>query len=196
MRLISVLTISLALSLGTAVAQVPDQFVLTGKGAQRHNDRTSINAATAKRLVEACEKIALSHNSQAVILVIDRDGLPVSMLRMDGTGYVSVKATENKTRTALLTRAPSVVLANRQVRDPFTEQHMEQYGLTVQEGGFPIIVNGQLIGAMGVGGIPPAERTATYDEQTCARDALIAVFGPQPPLIAEAPPAPQPAAAR
>ena len=177
---------------GAAAAQVPEQFVLSGVGAQRLNDRTSINAATARRLVEACEKIALAHNSRAVILVVDRDGLPVHMHRMDGTGYVSVTATQNKTRTALLTRQPSVVLANRQVRDPFTEQHMEQYGLTVQEGGFPIIVNGQLIGAIGVGGIPPAERRPDYDEQTCARDALIAVFGPQPPLIrdesANAPP--------
>ena len=46
-----------------------------------------------------------------------------------------------------------------------------------------IIVNGQLIGAIGVGGIPPAERTATYGEEMCARDALEAVIGPQPPLL-------------
>jgi hypothetical protein len=32
-----------------------------------------------------------------------------------------------------------------------------------------IIVNGQLIGAIGVGGIPPAERIATYGEEICAR---------------------------
>jgi len=29
---------------------------------------------------------------------------------------------------------------------------MDQFGLTVQEGGLPIIINDQLIGAMGVGG--------------------------------------------
>ena len=192
------LTIALLVSClaGAAAAQVPEQFVLSGRAAEKLNDRTSINAATAKRLVAECEKIALAHNSQAVIVVLDRDGLVVSMLRMDGEGYVSVRATEHKARTALLTRQPSVVLANRQARDPFTEQHMEQYGLTVQEGGFPIIVNGQLIGAIAAGGIPGNERTADYDEQTCARDALIAVFGPQPPLIREIPANAAPAAAR
>jgi hypothetical protein len=60
---------------------------------------------------------------------------------------------------------------------------MSGYGLTTQEGGLPIIVNGQLIGAIGVGGIPPAERNATYGEEMCARDALEAVIGPQPPLL-------------
>jgi uncharacterized protein GlcG (DUF336 family) len=75
------------------------------------------------------------------------------------------------------------VLTNRNVQDPFTNQNMAGYGLTTQEGGLPIIVNGQLIGAIGVGGIPPAERTATYGEEMCARDALEAVIGPQPPLL-------------
>jgi hypothetical protein len=54
---------------------------------------------------------------------------------------------------------------------------MEQFGLTVQTGGLPIIVNGQIIGAIGVGG------GAGYGEEQCARDALEAVFGPQPPLL-------------
>src|SRR5579871_4729021 len=87
--------------------------------------------------------------------------------------------------TALRTRASSHTLTNRNVQDPFTNQNMSGYGLTTQEGGLPIIVNGQLIGAIGVGGIPPAERTATYGEEKCARDALEAVIGPQPPLLPE-----------
>jgi uncharacterized protein GlcG (DUF336 family) len=103
--------------------------------------------------------------------------------RMDGEGWVQINATEQKARTALRTRAPSRVLNNRNVQDPFTNANMAGYALTTQEGGLPIIVNGQLIGAIGVGGIPPAERTATYGEEMCARDALEAVIGKQPPLL-------------
>jgi hypothetical protein len=42
-------------------------------------------------------------------------------------------------------------------------------------GGFPMIVNDQSIGALGVGG------AAGGDEQ-CGYDALIKLLGPQPPM--------------
>ncbi len=64
---------------------------------------------------------------------------------------------------------------------------MDQFGLTVQEGGLPIIVNDQLIGAIGVGG---GAGGASYGEERCAHDALTEVFGPQPPIL------PPPAGAR
>jgi uncharacterized protein GlcG (DUF336 family) len=163
--------------------QVPPQFVISGKAAERLHDHISINADTAERLSKACEDIARRNNSAVVVVVVDPYGLVVHEHRMDGEGWIQINATEQKARTALRTRAPSHVLANRNVQDPFTNQNMAGYGLTTQEGGLPIIVNGQLIGAIGVGGIPPAERNATYGEEMCARDALQAVIGPQPPLL-------------
>jgi len=163
--------------------QVPQQFVLSGKAADRLHDHMSINADTAERLSKACEAIARRNNSQVVVIVLDPQGLIVHEHRMDGEGWIQVKATEQKALTALRTRASSHVLTNRNVQDPFTNQNMSGYGLTTQEGGLPIIVNGQLIGAIGVGGIPPNERNASYGEEMCARDALEQVFGPQPPLL-------------
>ena len=163
--------------------QVPEQFRLSGKAASKQHDYLSINAETAEKLAKACEAIARKNNSQVVVLIIDPQGLPVHMHRMDGEGWIQIKATEQKALTALRTRAPSRVLNNRNVEDPFTNSNMKGYDLTTQEGGLPIIVNGQLIGAIGVGGIPPAERNATYGEEMCARDALEQVIGPQPPLL-------------
>jgi uncharacterized protein GlcG (DUF336 family) len=165
--------------------QVPQQFVVSGKAAERQHDHISINAETAEKLAKACESIARKNNSAVVVVILDPYGLVVHEHRMDGEGWIQVNATEQKARTALRTRAPSHVLTNRNIQDPFTNQNMAGYGLTTQEGGLPIIVNGQLIGAIGVGGIPPAERTATYGEEMCARDALEAVIGPQPPLLPE-----------
>jgi uncharacterized protein GlcG (DUF336 family) len=163
--------------------QVPEQFRLSGKAAARLHDYLSINAETAEKLAKACEAIARKNNSQVVVVVLDPQGLMVHMHRMDGEGWIQIRATEQKALTALRTRAPSRVLNNRNVEDPFTNVNMRGYDLTTQEGGLPIIVNGQLIGAIGVGGIPPAERTATYGEEMCARDALVEVIGPQPPLL-------------
>jgi uncharacterized protein GlcG (DUF336 family) len=181
----------LAFAAGTAFAattydgngQVPEQFRLSGKPAEKLHDYISINLATAEKLAAACEAIARKNNSQVVVVVLDPQGLPVLLRRMDGEGHIQVTATQQKALTALRTRAPSRVLNNRNVQDPFTNQNMSGYGLTTQEGGLPIIVNGQLIGAIGVGGIPPAERNATYGEEMCARDALAQVIGPQPPLL-------------
>jgi glc operon protein GlcG len=163
--------------------QVPEQFRLSGKAAAKLHDYLSINADTAEKLAKACEAIARKNNSQVVVVVVDPQGLMVHMHRMDGEGWIQIKATEQKALTALRTRAPSRVLNNRNIEDPFTTANMKGYDLTTQEGGLPIIVNGQLIGAIGVGGIPPAERNATYGEEMCARDALEQVIGPQPPLL-------------
>lgn len=163
--------------------QVPEQFRLSGKGAQRQHDFLSINLATAEKMADACMDIARKNNSAVVVVIIDPQGLPVLLKRMDGEGYIQVTATQQKAMTALKTRAPSRVLNNRSVQDPFTTANMAGYGLSTQEGGLPIIVNGQLIGAIGVGGIPPSERNATYGEEMCARDALEAVIGKQPPLL-------------
>jgi uncharacterized protein GlcG (DUF336 family) len=177
--------------------QVPPQFVISGRAAERVHDHISINADTAEKLAKACQDIATRNNSAVVVVVVDPYGLVVHEHRMDGEGWVQINATEQKARTALRIRAPSHVLTNRNVQDPFTNQNMAGYGLTTQEGGLPIIVNGQLIGAIGVGGIPPAERTATYGEEMCARDALEAVIGPQPALLPElAAPRNNPGAAR
>jgi hypothetical protein len=79
------------------------------------------------------------------------------------------------------------VLTNRAFNDVSTLIRMDQFGLSVQEGGLPIIVNDQIIGAIGVGG---GAGGASYGEERCAHDALTEVFGPQPPIL------PPPAGAR
>jgi uncharacterized protein GlcG (DUF336 family) len=101
---------------------------------------------------------------------------------MDGEGWVSINAAQQKAMTALRTRSPSVVLANRNFNNEFTASRMTGYGLTVQEGGLPIIADGQLIGAIGVGGIPPAHRNSMYDEDKCGIRAIEEVIGPQPEI--------------
>jgi glc operon protein GlcG len=158
--------------------QVPQQFVLSGKAADRLHDHVSINLETAEKLVAACQAIARKSNSSAAIVVLDAQGLPVLESRMDGAGMLQMNATVQKTLTALRTRAPSHALTNRNVQDPFTSQNMAGYGLTVNKGGLPIVVNGQIIGAMGAGGMGTANA-----EESCVHDALEEVIGPQPALL-------------
>jgi uncharacterized protein GlcG (DUF336 family) len=162
--------------------QVPAQFVVSGAAADRLHDHVSINLATAEKLVAACQAIARKINSAVVVVVLDPQGLPVLESRGDGEGWVQIKATEAKTLTALRTRAPHA-LTNRNAQDPFTSSNMAGYGLTTNKGGLPIIVNGQLIGAMGAGGM-----ATPNGEESCVRDALEQVIGPQPPLLPDVTP--------
>ncbi len=173
---------ALALSMGSTSAQVNPEFVIGGAAAEGLYDRISINADTARRIAEACEAIARENNSRVVVVVLNPYGLTIHQHAMDGEGYVSINAAQQKAMTALRTRRPSVVLSNRNNNNQFTETHMYGYELTVQEGGLPIIADGQMIGAIGVGGIPPAHRNSTYDEDKCGIRAIEAVIGPQPPI--------------
>jgi glc operon protein GlcG len=151
------------------------------------HDHITLRADVAERLSHICEANAKAHGGSATIVILDPYGQIVHEHRMDGQTYINQKAAENKARTALLTREPSHVLTNRAFDDVSTLIRMDQFGLTVQEGGLPIIINDQLIGAIGVGG---GAGGASYGEERCAHDALTEVFGPQPPIL------PPPAGAR
>ena len=58
-------------------------------------------------------------------------------------------------------------------------------GVFTTSGGLPIVVDGQMIGTIGIGG-------GSKDEEM-AYEALTAVVGPQPALAPNMPPAPAPA---
>jgi glc operon protein GlcG len=168
---------------------VPEQYVIGPQEGSRFgvHDHMTLRADIAERLSHICEANARMHGGSATIVILDPFGQIIHEHRMDGQSYINQKAAENKAHTALLTREPSHVLTNRAFDDVSTLIRMGQFGLSVQEGGLPIIVNDQIIGAIGVGG---GAGGASYGEERCAYDALTEVFGPQPPLL------PPPAGAR
>src|ERR1700752_2209101 len=177
-----------AIVLGSvALAQnVPEQFVVSGKTAEKIQDFTTINLATAERIATSCEKAATDQGVQISLMVLDHDGNHVYMDRMDGQGYLNIITAEMKARTALLTREPSKVLMNRVIEDPTTELQRIQLGLFTNSGGLPIVVNKQMIGAVGVGGSAP--RVPVWSDEICAHKALTTVIGPSvPPLEKDLP---------
>ncbi len=173
---------------GVAVAQtVPEQFVVSGKAAEKIQDFTTINLATAERIADACEKAAAAENVQISIMVLDNDGNHVYMDRMDGQGYLNIITADMKARTALMDRAPSKIKMNQVIEDPSRELQFIQLGEFANSGGLPIVVNKQMIGAVGVGGSAP--RVPVWSDEVCAHKALTEVIGPSvPPLVQDLPP--------
>ena len=98
---------------------------------------------------------------------------------MDGVLPIGAETGLLKAKTALYARTPSSAVAQRfnnvdgrLIRlDLGKESGLAYYFVG---GGLPIVVQDQLIGAIGVGG-------GNMDEQ-CAYQALTKVLGPQPPL--------------
>jgi glc operon protein GlcG len=188
LRLVGLAAVGAIALVAVALAQnVPEQFVVSGKAAEKIQDFTTINLATAERIADACEKAATAEGVQISIMVLDNDGNHVYMDRMDGQGYLNIVTADMKARTALMDRAPSKLRMNRVIEDPTQELQQMQLGLFANSGGLPIVVNKQLIGAVGVGGSAP--RVPVWSDEICAHKALTEVIGPSvPPLAQDLPP--------
>src|ERR1700685_2665644 len=112
-----------------ALAQnVPEPFVVSGKAAEKIQDFTTINLATAERIADVCEKAATAQGVQISIMVLDNDGNQVYMDRMDGQGYLNITTADMKARTALMGREPSKNRMNRVIQDPDQELQQIQLG--------------------------------------------------------------------
>jgi glc operon protein GlcG len=185
----SILAVAVTIGLSTIAAaqSVPEQFVVSGKAAEKIQDFTTINLATAERIAEACESAAKAEGVGISIMVLDNDGNHVYMDRMDGQGYLNIVTAEMKARTALILRQPSKLAMNRVTEDPSSELQLIQLGEFANSGGLPIVVNKQMIGVVGVGGSAP--RVPVWSDEICAHKALVEVFGNSvPPLEKDLPP--------
>jgi glc operon protein GlcG len=173
---------------GAAFAQgAPAQFVVSGKAAEQIQDFTTVNLATAERIADVCEKAATEQGVQISIMVLDHAGNHVYMDRMDGQGYLNVITAEMKAHAALMGREPSKILMNGVLQDPTEEFQDDQLGLFANSGGLPIVVNKQMIGAVGVGGSAP--HPPVWSDEICGHKGLVEVIGPSvPPLVQDLPP--------
>jgi uncharacterized protein GlcG (DUF336 family) len=183
---VGVLCVVLALATTASAQDSLSKFVITGEAAKKIHDFTTINLATAERIVETCEGLAQKEGVGVTIYILDNDGNHVYMDRMDGQSYLGIVTAEMKARTALAERGPSKALANRISKNPDSELQQILLGLFPNSGALPIIVSDQLIGVIGIGGSAPRIAQGWSDE-ICAHKALTEVLGPQPPLLEDLP---------
>lgn len=176
-----------ALSASAHAQGALSDFVVSGEAAQRILDSTTINLETAERIAMACERLATEENVAISIYVLDNDGNHVYLHRMDGQVWTNIATAEMKAVTALRLRTSSKAMMNRAIEDPPAEWlQMVQLGLFSNAGGLPVVVDDQLIGAIGVGGSRPRPAEGWSDE-ICGHKALAEVIGPQPPLLEDLP---------
>lgn len=158
-----------------------DQAVMSGDAAKKVLTKVQISADIARKLVDSCVDYAKQTNTPVTVYVLSPDGEIVDSHRMDGQNSINTDTALKKAQTALYLRDSTHAAANRfstlDARLIRLDLHMY-----LVSGGLPIVVDDQMIGAIGVGG-------GNADEQ-CAYQALQKVLGPQPPLAPNQPPNP------
>ena len=156
--------------------------------AKRTLMKNVINADTARAIVDSCVEWtkAQGGNVSIAIFVLAPTGEIIDSHSMDGVLPIGAETGLLKAKTVLYARSSSAAVASRFSN---VDGRLIRLDLGKSEGlayyfvggGLPIVVEDNLIGAVGVGG-------GNADEQ-CAYQALTKVLGPQPPLAPAQPPA-------
>ncbi|WP_309638974.1 heme-binding protein [Methylibium sp.] len=115
-----------------------------------------LTLADVKRIVAAAEAEALAQEWPVTIAIVDDGGHLLWLQRLDGAAPVSSHIAPAKARTAALGRRESRVYEEmiNQGRASFLSAPALEGML---EGGVPILVGGQCLGAVGVSGVKSSE---------------------------------------
>jgi glc operon protein GlcG len=116
----------------------------------------NISLEAAKKVATEAVKYAKANNAPGgAIAVVDNGGNLIYLERLDGTFPASSEVSIKKANTAALFKAPSVKLENSINGG---RQALITVGHTFLQGGIPIIIDGQVIGAIGVSGAASAQQ--------------------------------------
>ena len=115
-----------------------------------------LTLADVKKIAAAAEAEAVAHNWGVVISIVDDGGHPLWLQRLDGAAPISAHIAPAKAKTAALGRRESKIYEDmiNNGRTSFLRAP-ELDGML--EGGVPIVVDGHVVGAVGVSGVKSAE---------------------------------------
>lgn len=134
------LLLALGLAIATAVApsaQTADRKVITLDGA--------------KAILAAAEAEAMKNKWTVAIAVVDESGNLIAFHKIDDTQMGSVDIAIGKARTAARMKRPTKALEDAIAGGRTVMLAVD--GLTPLEGGVPVMLDGRVIGAVGVSGV-------------------------------------------
>lgn len=159
-RSIYVIALALLSASSVVLAQVSEKQTLTLDGA--------------KAVLDACEREARSKSATGVIAVVDDGGNLVAVHRIDGTFAAGANISIGKARTAAMFKRPTKFFEDL-IRNGRTAM-VALPDFTPLQGGVPIVVDGQVVGAVGVSGAASAQQ----DEEIAIAGANAIAAGASP----------------
>ena len=113
---------------------------------------TSINLEMARKVLAAAVVDSRRQNLPMAIAVVDNSGQLVAFERMDNTQTASIAVSQDKAVSAAMYRRPTKVFQDVLAAGGVGLRVLTLRGANAVEGGLPIIVDGKIIGAVGVSG--------------------------------------------
>src|SRR5450631_4097355 len=150
----------------TAIAAIA--FVAEASAQAMVREQKVISSAGARAMVDACTAWAEHNHMTLAMSVLDWAGNEVESHAMEGAAANSIDTALLKAKSALRWRRPTSE-TNKIVRsgENLAPTFMNDFP---QPGALPVVVDGQVIGAIGVSGA---------DGEKCAQAAIDAVFNGQ-----------------
>ncbi|MGH7339474.1 MAG: GlcG/HbpS family heme-binding protein [Candidatus Rokuibacteriota bacterium] len=152
-RLVS-LVVGAALVLGTSMANA-QQPAAAPPPPPAYG--TPITLEQAKKVMAGAEAEAKKNNWNVVVAVLDSGGNVVMLQRMDGAQFGSLEVAKDKAYSAVAFRRPTKAFDDALAQGGANLRLLKLSGASPLEGGIPIVVDGKLIGAVGVSGVTAAQ---------------------------------------
>jgi glc operon protein GlcG len=118
--------------------------------AAQLTDKKTLTLEAAKKMAAAAESEAQKNKWNVVIAVVDDGGHLIYLQRMDTTQTGSIDVAIRKAQTAMSFKRPTKVFEDAIAGG---RNALIALGALPLEGGLPITVGGQVIGAIGVSGV-------------------------------------------
>ena len=128
-----------------------------------------ISSDMAKNVAAAALKEARANGWAMAVAIVDPAGILVYFEKDDDTQHASPRIAIDKARSAAMFKRPTKTFQDSVERGGVALRVMNLRGASVVEGGVPVVVDGRIIGGLGVSG-----GLAEQDGQ-CCKAALEAV---------------------
>ena len=138
-RLLAALMFAATLGSGSAFAQVPQYG-------------SNVNQDQAHKAVAAALAEAKKQGLPMAVAVVDTAGQLVAFERMDNTQTASVAVAQDKAVSAAMYRRPTKVFQDALAGGGAGLRILTLRGANAVEGGLPMVVDGKIIGGLGVSG--------------------------------------------
>ena len=121
-----------------------------GALAQKLADKKALTLAVAKQVAGAAESDAAKNKFTMVIAIVDDGGNLIYLEKMDETQFGSIDVAQAKARSAIAFKRPTKVFQDALAGG--NTGILKLPGVIATEGGVPLVVDGRIIGAIGVSG--------------------------------------------
>ena len=114
---------------------------------------TPINLEQARKVVAAGQAEARKNNWPVAVAIVDNHGFLVAYEKMDNTQSASVQVAIDKASSAAMYRRPTKAFQDALAGGGAGLRVLNLRGASTVEGGLPIVIDGKIVGGVGVSGV-------------------------------------------